>query len=426
MLKGERVRNELQSNVPPLQVADVKPITLSEIGRTFLMLGLLGFGGPAAHIALMEQELVTRRGWLRREYFLDLLAAINLVPGPTSTEMAFQIGYATGGFWGAVLSGAGFIVPAVIFSVALAMLYTAAGTLPAVRGLFLGVQPVILVLILSAAYRLGQKVIDSPLMRVLLAATLIFVGVGNKAVMTLFGLTPIYIPELVLLLSTGALYVLFRQRRTVVLLLAPVAPGLSAFGQVLTDNSTGLFDLFWRFLVIGGTLFGSGYILAAYLQRTFVDGLHWLSAQQLLEVLAIGQSTPGPVLSTASAAGYVMTVTPGNLWSGVPGAVAATVGVFLPAFVIVLILGRVVPYLRRYPTVLDFLKGVNAGVIALLIGAFVTLAAAALVRPDASIDWLTLLLAILAFVALERYHWSPLRLIIVGILTGVVRVALGW
>ncbi len=407
--------------------AKVKRVPLPDIARMFLLLGVLGFGGPAAHIALMERELVTRRGWLSRQHFLDLLAAINLVPGPTSTEMAFYIGYATGGIAGAILSGMGFIIPAAIFSIALAMLYTTAGSIPAVRGLFIGVQPVVLVLILSAAYRLAQKALDSTLMLLLFGVALLLVALSSTIITGWFGATPVYVPELILLLATGAIYVVVRRRRTAAAMLIPCFPFTIQLSPAFAEGIPGAVDLFWRFMVIGGTLFGSGYVISAYLQRTFVDGLHWLTPTQLVDVLAIGQSTPGPVLSTASAAGYVMTATPGLLWSGVPGAIASTIGVFLPAFVIVLILGKVVPILYKYPVALDFLKGVNGGVIALLVGAFFNLAWATLVRPGMGlrVDWLSLLLTILAFGALERLKWSPVLLIAVGVGVGLVRIALG-
>jgi chromate transporter len=402
-------------------------VPLPELARTFLMLGLLGFGGPAAHIALMEQEFVTRREWLSREYFLDLLAAINLVPGPNSTEMALYIGWLTGRFWGMMAAGAGFIGPAVVFSVALAMIYTAAGTVPAISGLLNGVKPVVLVLILSAAYRLGRKAIDDTAMRILLVLALVLVAIGDATVTGFFGLAPVRISELTILLVSGLMYVTYRWQRLRSLppLIAwgPLA-GLAGHLPSLTARMPGLFDLFGQFFVIGSTLFGSGYVLIAYMQRTFVTGLGWMTPQQLLDTLAIGQSTPGPLTSTASAAGYVLTVRPGNVWSGIPGALAATVGVFLPAFIIIAILGKVVPCLRRYPLALDFLKGVNAGVIALLAGAFFNLTWATLIRP-AGVDWLSLLLAGLAFVALERFKMSPLALIGLGALIGLVRVALG-
>jgi chromate transporter len=408
-------------------------VPLPELARTFLMLGLLGFGGPAAHIALMEQELVNRRGWLSRAYFLDLLAAINLVPGPNSAEMVLYIGWLTGRFWGMLAACVGFIGPAVVLSVALAMIYTAAGSVPAISGLLNGVKPVVLVLILSAAYRLGRKAIDDAAMRVLLVLALALVAMGDVTFMGFFGLTPTHVPELTILLITGLLYVTYRwqRRRSALPVIAwgPLA-GLAGSLPPLTSLTSlaarmpGLLDLFGQFFVIGSTLFGSGYVLIAYMQRAFVSGLGWMTPQQLLDTLAIGQSTPGPLTSTASAAGYILTVTPGNLWSGVPGALAATAGVFLPAFVIVAILGKVVPLLRRYPLALDLLKGVNAGVIALLAGAFFDLSWAALIRP-AGVDWLSLLLAGLAFVALERFKISPLALIGLGALIGLARVPLG-
>ncbi len=399
-----------------------KRVPLPELARVFLMLGLLGFGGPAAHIGLMERELVSRRQWLSREYLLDLLAAINLVPGPNSTELALYIGWITGGFWGFLAAGAGFIGPAVVFSTALAMVYTAAGSLPAITGILDGVKPVVLVLILSAAYRLGQKAIDTPIMRILLVISLALVMIGSATFMGLFGLSPIVIPELIILLAAGLAYILYRHRQTT----APIVPLLGLAGHAVLESVRvpGLADLFWQFLVIGATLFGSGYVLVAYMQRTFVDAFHWMTPQQLLDTIAIGQSTPGPVSSTVSAAGYILTVKPGDIWSGIPGALVSTVGVFLPAFIIVAILGKIVPYLRRYPITLDFLKGVNAGVIALLIGAFFNLAWSTLIRPNAGVDWLSLALTVLAFVGLERYRLSPLLLIAFGAALGLVRVVL--
>ncbi|MCC7450955.1 MAG: chromate efflux transporter [Anaerolineae bacterium] len=402
----------------------VKRIPLPELARTFLVLGVLGFGGPAAHLALMERELVTHRAWLSREYFLDLLAAINLVPGPTSTEMAIYIGWITGGFWGAVAAGFGFIAPAVLFSVALAMIYTSAGSFPAIIGLLDGVKPIVLALILSAAYRLGQKAIDSTVMWVLLVLALLLIAAGSPVIMGFIGLGTIRISELTILLGAGMAYVLYRRRRDQPLLLLGPLAGLASHAMLSVKIPT-LTDLFGQFFIIGATLFGSGYVLVAYMQRAFVDGLGWMTPQQLLDTLAIGQSTPGPVSSTASAAGYVMTVTPGNIWSGVPGALAATAGVFLPAFVVVWLLGKIVPYLRRYPITLDFLKGVNAGVIALLIEAFMTLAWAALVRPDVGVNGWSLIVAGVAFVALERYDASPLILVGVGAVIGVGRAGLG-
>jgi chromate transporter len=409
--------------MPEAKTTFVPSLSLAEIGRVFLLLGILGFGGPAAHIALMERELVVRRGWLTREQFLEMLAAVNLVPGPNSTEMAFYIGYRLAGTVGAILSGAGFIIPAVIASVALAMVYTTSGQTPIVAGLFAGLLPVILGLIASAGWSLARKAIDSTLMWVLLIVSLLLVLLNFTPLMNALHITPIYIPELLILLGVGFVYWVFQQRERGKAVALAVLPVLSVPAFLQVANLPDLPGIFFHFLVIGGTLFGSGYVIAAYLQRTFL-GLGWMTSQQIADALIIGQSTPGPVLSTASAAGYIMTYQPGNLWSGVPGAIAATIGVFLPAFLIILVLGRLLPYLQRYKSVGQFLKGVNAGVIALIAGAFVNLAWGTLFQSGVGVNWSGVLLTIGAFFALERLKWSPLVLVILGIALGLVLTVL--
>ncbi|MBX3064161.1 MAG: chromate efflux transporter [Anaerolineae bacterium] len=403
----------------------VKQIPLPELLRTFFVFGVIGYGGPAAHLALMERELVNRRQWLTRQHFLDLLAAVNLVPGPNSTEMALHIGLLSGGFPGMLAAGAGFILPAVFFSVLLAMIYVAAGSVPAVHGVLIGVQPVILALILSAGYRLAAKVIDSTLMRLLTLIALVLVAFSSAPIMRLFGQQAIFVPELPLILATGFAYVLINRPQFAASLILPILPTIETGFRLAERLVPSVIEIFLRFVLIGGTLFGSGYVLASYLQRTFVDELGWLTSRQLLDVLAIGQSTPGPVLSTSSAAGYVMTASPDNLLSGIPAAVAATIGVFLPAFIVVLLIGRLIPYLRRYPVTLEFLKGVNAGVIALLVGTFANLALTTLVAADVGVDWIALITTALAFIALERFKLSPVLLTIIGVIVGIIRVAVG-
>jgi chromate transporter len=420
----------------PSDVYHVKPIPLPELLRTFFVFGVIGFGGPAAHLVLMERELVNKRGWLSRQHFLDLLAAINLVPGPNSTEMALHIGLLAGGLPGMFAAGAGFILPAVFFSVLLAMVYLSAGSVPAVRGLLIGVEPVILALILSAGYRLAKKALDSRAMRLLCVAALGIVIVSTDSLMGLVGGRALFaIHELVLLLGAGAAYLLLRRPVVGAITAAlPMLPGVDLIGrwgaQLATTLTPMVFDIFWRFLVIGGTLFGSGYVLASYMQRAFVQETAWFTPQQLLDVLAIGQSTPGPVLSTAAAAGYVMLTPAGGVGAGIVGAVAGTVGVFLPAFLVVLLLGRLVPYLRRYPLVLEFLKGVNAGVIALLVGTFANLALTVLVRPDggaglAALDWIALAMTVGAFIGLERLNLGPVWLTVIGAGLGILRINVG-
>jgi len=408
----------------------VKRVPLPEIARTFFLFGILGFGGPAAHIALFERELVTHRKWLSREYFLNLLAAINLVPGPNSTELAVHIGLLTGGFWGMILAGLGFIGPAVALSLLLAMLYVYQGQLPGVHGLLIGIQPVVLVLILSAGYRLGRKALDNTVMRLLTLLALIVAVLSSRAITTFLGLTALSVPELVILVGCGVLYVLYRgrqnlQRLAPMLIVAfPIAGNVAAALEHIRPTAL---DLFGRFLIIGATLFGSGYILASYMERHFVTDTGWMTEQQVIDTLVIGQATPGPLTSTSAAAGYLMSAQPDNILAGLPGALLSTIGVFLPAFIIVLFLGRIVPLLRRSPTASDFLKGVNAGVIALLITAFLSLALSTLLRVDAGVigvDVLSVILAALAFFALERLNWNPLLLVILGAGIGLLRAAL--
>jgi chromate transporter len=395
----------------------------------FLYLGVLGFGGPPAHLGLMERELVTRRQWISREQFLDMLAAVNLVPGPNSTEMAIHIGYEVGGVRGMLLGGAGFILPAVFFSVLLAMLYVAGRQLPAVQGMLIGVKPVILVLILSAGYRLARTAINNRLMLILLIGSVIVLLPSLTPVIELLGVSPLLIPELVILLICGAIYVIVRhglpKSASVLAWLPQLGTVLTPLGIMAAATPT-LFDYFWRFFVIGATLFGSGLVVSSYLQRTFVDGLGWLTNQQLVDVLVIGQSTPGPVLSTVAAAGYVISqnFAPGNVWLGVVAGLLSSIGVFMPAFLIILLLGRLIPLIRKSKVATDFLKGVNAGVIALLFATFVNLAWTTLIRPT-GIDWLTLALTGVFFFLSERYRWTALRLVIVGALLGLGRIALG-
>jgi chromate transporter len=412
-------------SVPELHQYTAKRVPLAEIFRTFLLFGVIGFGGPAAHIALMERELVARRAWLSREHFLSLLAAINLVPGPNSTEMAFHIGLVTGGFWGCVLGGVAFILPAVILSLGLAILYVAAGALPAVQGVLLGVQPIVLVLILSAAYNLALKALDSAAMRALGAMAMLVAALSVLPIMLLFGAAPLRVPELLVLLSTGALHMLWRSRLRATLALLAL-PLFGVLGQAIETLKPSLTDLFVRFLIIGGTLFGSGYVLIAYMERTFIAETNWLTTRQLVDAFAIGQATPGPVLSTAAAAGYLMRADPSDLWAGVPSALVSAIGVFLPAFLIVLAIGKLMPLLARYTLINDFLKGVNAGVIALLIATFLNLAWTTLVRAERGVDWLAVSMALAAFFALERLKWSPALLIALGIGAGILRTALNW
>jgi chromate transporter len=308
---------------------------LRELAIVFLRLGMIAFGGPAAHIAMMDDEVVNRRQWMSREKFLDLIGVTNLIPGPNSTELAIHIGYERAGWQGLLVAGSSFIVPAALMVWVLAMLYVQSQALPQVGWLLYGVKPVIIAIIVQALWKLGKTALkDVPTAIV-------------AVVVILFSLWQY--PELWLLLIAGLAVMSFKNRRPISFSawLLPV-PWLL---QAAPVKLTGL-KIFLSFLKIGSVLYGSGYVLLAFLQSEFVDDLPVLTSQQLLDAVAIGQITPGPVFTTATFIGYLL--------GGNEGAIAATIGIFLPAFVFVAIVNPWVEQLRQSPWVSGFLDGVNA------------------------------------------------------------------
>ena len=286
---------------------------LTELAQIFLKLGILGFGGPAVHIAMMEEEVVTRRQWLMRSQFLDLLGATNLIPGPNSTEMAIHIGYSYGGWLGLWVAGTCFILPAVLVTTVFAWLYLIWGNLPALGPILTGIKPAILIVILAALWRLGQKAFKDRKLIWIALFVILLVLIGT--------------PEAIALFSGGILGMLWlvskqdpnnSQRTLPILLLA-----LSTSAKTATVSPT-LFKLGLFFLKVGSILFGSGYVLFAFLEGDLVNQYGWLTSQQLLDAIAVGQFTPGPILSTATFIGYLIL--------GIPGAIVATLGIFLPSF----------------------------------------------------------------------------------------------
>ena len=326
---------------------------LAELAVLFLKLGTTAFGGPAAHIAMMEDEVVRRRQWLTHDEFLDLVGATNLIPGPNSTELAIHIGHRRAGWPGLLVAGACFILPAALIVTAIAWAYVRFGRLPRAEGLLYGVKPVIIAVVLQALWGLGGRALKTGPLIVLgaVAVGLCFAGVN----------------ELVVLFGAGLLLALARgfTRRApagggealpaaVPLLPLAVAPGLMAAAA----TPFGLWPLFLFFLKVGSILFGSGYVLLAFLRADLVDRWHWLTEGQLLDAIAVGQFTPGPVFTTATFIGYLL--------AGTPGATLATLGIFLPAFVFVAISGPLIPRLRRSPWFGAFLDGVNVASLALM------------------------------------------------------------
>ena len=330
--------------------------SLRELAVFFLRLGATAFGGPAAHISMMEQMIVRERSWLTRAKFLDLLGAANLLPGPSSTELAIYIGYEQAGFAGLLLGGTCFILPAALLTLGIAWLYVRMGTLPQVGGILYGIKPVIIVVIAEALWHLARAALKSWL--------LAFVGLLAGAA-ALLRANPLFI-----LLASGALVMTFQLGRRA----RPGAGSVAAWFLPMAAGSpasVAMLPLFLAFAKIGAVVFGSGYVLLAFLRADFVNHLHWLTEAQLLDAVAVGQFTPGPVFTTATFIGYLL--------GGIPGAVAATAGIFAPAFVLVVISGPLVPRLRRSPMASAFLDGVNVASLGLMAAVTWQLGRAALV-----------------------------------------------
>jgi chromate transporter len=377
---------------------------LGELARLFLRLGTTAFGGPAAHVAMMEDEVVRRRGWLTRQEFLDLLGAANLIPGPTSTELAIHIGLRRAGLPGLLVAGGCFILPAMGLVMAIGWLYVRFGRLPQVAAVLLGVKPVIIGVVIQALWGLGRSAVKSRWLAALGVAALIANAAG--------------VHELLVLLGGGllALGPQLRGRRMPAAALVPVTAGLGlgaapAAGAGAGAAAFGLMPLFLVFLKAGALLFGSGYVLLAFLRADLVERLHWLTPGQLVDAIAVGQVTPGPVFTTATFIGYIL--------GGTRAALVATAGIFLPAFALVAASAPLVPRLRRSPLAAAFLDGVNVASLALM--ALVTwyLARAAIVGP------LTALLAVAAAVLLIRFRVGSAKLVAAGAVVGLAASYLG-
>ncbi len=368
----------------------------------FLRLGTTAFGGPAAHIALMEDEAVRRRKWISREEFLDLLGATNLIPGPNSTELAIHLGHRRAGWPGLIVAGVSFIGPAMVIVGAIAWAYVRFGKLPQADAVLYGIKPVVIAVVVQALIGLARTAARTVFLAALglLSAALVVAGVHELAVLLIAGLVSLAARVLRSGISrssgsSGALA-----------LLAAALP--SAGGAVAASApAVGLTPLFLFFLKVGSVLFGSGYVLLAFLRADLVERWHWLTEQQLLDSIAIGQVTPGPVFTTATFIGYVL--------AGFPGALVATLGIFLPAFVFVALSGPLVPKLRASPTFGALLDGINVGSLALMAVVTVQLGRSALVDP------VTAVLAAASALLLMRYRVGSAWLILGGGIVGFLR-----
>jgi len=353
-------------DMPTARELQPTSIRLKQIMLAFLRLGTTAFGGPAAHIAMMEEEFVRRRAWVSHAEFLDMLGASNLVPGPSSTEMAIHIGHQRSGWRGLVLAGVCFIVPAMLMVMAFAWAYLRFRSLPEIETGLYGVKPVIIAVILQAVWGLGRAALkDGFLIAVGLAATIAALGGTNVLVVLLgAGLIAMARPAVRESRSSG-------HAASLVALL----PAGAALPAVIPISLWGLFLLFLKF---GAVIFGSGYVLLAFLQADLVNRLHWLTQSQLLDAIAVGQVTPGPVFTTATFIGYLL--------GGIPGALVATVGIFVPGFLFVAASRPLIPRIRKSRMAGAFLDGVNVGAVALMTAVTWQLGCAAVVDiPTAAI-----------------------------------------
>lgn len=368
--------------------------SLAELAGLFLKLGVIGFGGPAAHIAMLEEEVVQKRGWMRSETFLDLVGATNLIPGPNSTEMVLHVGLLRCGWPGLFVAGACFIGPAVLSTAALAWLYVALGEVPAVAPLFAGLKPAVLAVIAGALWRLGKKAITGPSLAAVAAGTvgLMLAGLSEVPALLIGGVAGMAV--LRGLRGAGGLVALIGAGLTS----APV----QAAGAAAVPYSLQGLALF--FLKVGSVLFGSGYVLVAFLQEDLVTRWGWLTDQQLLDAIAMGQFTPGPVLSTAAFIGFLL--------DGWTGAFVAALCIFAPSFLFVSLLRPLVPRLRDNPWSAAFLDAVNAAAVALMAVVTVELGAAVLVAP------VPIAIGLASAVAVLRYRVGAPWIVAFGALAG--------
>jgi chromate transporter len=373
---------------------------LLEVAQVFLKLGTIAFGGPAAHIGMMRDEVVRRRQWVSDQEFLDLLGAAHLIPGPNSTEMTILLGAQRAGWRGLIIGGACFILPAMLIVTIFGWLYVNYGSLPQMEWLLYGVKPVMVAVIAQAVWELGKRAVKGPLTLTIGAIALLLYALG--------------VAEIPLLIVGGILVMLIQNRSRLrwrgsasaaILLGGSLGPIAQATATTFSYS-----QLFWSFFKIGAVLYGSGYVLIAFMQTEFVQNLGWLTNQQLLDAIVVGQITPGPLFTSATFVGYIL--------GGVPGTIIATIGIFLPAFIFVAIVRPFVPRLRKSPWFGALLDGVNVVSLALIVGVTVGLGRASLIDP------LTIALCVLSLVILLRLKVNSTWLVLGGAVIGFLAFAL--
>lgn len=373
--------------------------SLAEVASVFFKLGCVAFGGPAAHIAMMEAEIVEKRKWMTRQHFLDLIGATNLIPGPNSTEMTMHCGHERAGWKGLFVAGASFIVPAIVITGFLAWLYVKYGSLPEVEPFLYGIKPAVLALIAQAIFKLGKKALKNWQLGVLGALTI--------------GACLLGVSEVVALIGAGVLgMIVFSAVPKSSGKLKSVVPILLAKPLGLAATGMGYSSVFLTFLKVGAILYGSGYVLFAYLDAELV-ATGWMTAQELLDAIAVGQFTPGPVLSTATFVGYQL--------KGFQGALAASAGIFLPSFLFVLLLNPLIPKMQKSKVLRQFLNSVNVAAVAVMVSVLITMSIETL------IDWRSITIGALGFAVMFglKKKVNPMLLIASGAVLGYLLQLVG-
>lgn len=360
-------------------------IPIIEIAKLFLKLGIIGFGGPAAHIAMMQQEVVIKRKWMSEQHFLDLLGATNLIPGPNSTEMAIHIGYDKGGWKGLIVAGLCFILPAVFITGIFAWLYKHYGQLPEIQPFIYGIKPAIIAVIIGAVFPLAKKSVKTALLAVLGILVLI---------LSLFGINEIFLMFGVGFLAMSLYY--FQNKRNTIQSFVPLVFFQITQNDLISETNV---KLFWIFLKIGAVLYGSGYVLFAFLDTELV-ATGMLTRLQLMDAIAVGQFTPGPVFSSVTFIGYQI--------NGLSGAVLSTLAIFLPSFILVALINPLMKKMRQFKPLSAFLDAVNVASVAIIAAICITMS------EETITEWRTIIIALVSAFAVFRYKKINSAFIVLG------------
>jgi len=367
-----------------------------EIATLFLKLGTIGFGGPTSTIAMMEDETVRKRKWVTSEYFLEIMAVTNIVPGPNATEMAAHLGYIRAGFPGLVIAGLCFLLPATIISVVLAILYVEFGSLPKVNGVFSIINAVVIAILISALIRLCKTAYKTNFS--------LFLGVSSL-IAALFGINQVFIMFLSGLLSF--LFYSVDQTNFATLIIGAFSyKNIQLYVDPIIESKLAQLALF--FLKVGSLLFGSSYILLAFIQHDLVKNFNWITNQQVVDAITVGQITPGPISTTATFIGYVI--------AGFPGSIISTIGMFLPSFIIVLFTAKFLPKINHISTIKTFLNGISASAVALIAYAIIDLLKSTIN------DFTAIIIIIIALFLSVKYRVDTLWLILGGFLLSFIKI----